>query len=262
MNKWIFSVPALLLLVLSLSGCSQDGSASGSFFKDIFIAPMSASIEFSASLLHGNYGLSIIFMTLIIRLVLMPLSLKQMKTQSEMKQKMEGFKPELTALQNKIKTEKDLVKRKKHQQEMAGLYQKHGVNPLNMGCLPVLIQMPILMGFYYAIKGSQHIASHSFLWFNLGHADHILAVVAGIIYYLQFRVSLKNMPVEQQNSMKLMGLMSPAMILLFSFNAPAALPLYWSVGGLFLMLQTELGRRLTKNTKKPLPAQEPVTPVK
>ncbi|MBM7693407.1 YidC/Oxa1 family membrane protein insertase [Peribacillus deserti] len=260
MYKRVLSVISLLLLSLPLSGCSsKDGNAGSTLFEHIFMEPMTAAIEFFASIFHGNYGLSIICMTFIIRLILMPLSLRQIKTQTEMKRKMEAFKPELAALQKKMKSGKDPETQKQYQQEIAGLYQKHGITPLNLGCLPALIQMPILMGFYYAIKGSHHIASHSFLWFNLGHADHALAIAAGFIYYLQFRLSLKNMPEEQQKSMKFMGLMSPAMILLFSFNAPAALPLYWSIGGLFLLLQTELGRRITK---KPIQLQAGNTPIK
>ncbi|WP_026695001.1 membrane protein insertase YidC [Peribacillus kribbensis] len=247
MNKKYLGLLSLIVVIGALlTGC-QSQSGGGSIFHNLLIAPMTSAIEFFASITGGSYGLSIICMTLLIRLVLMPLFLKQLKTQNAMKMKMEAFKPEMAVLQEKMKNAKDPAKQKEYQQEMMRLYQKHGVNPLNMGCLPVLIQMPILMGFYYAIKSSHHIASHTFLWFSLGHPDHILAIVAGIVYFLQFKVSQKNMPKEQQNTMKFMGLMSPLMILIFSFNAPAALPLYWSIGGLFLMLQTEIGQRMAKN---------------
>ncbi|WP_409298379.1 membrane protein insertase YidC [Peribacillus sp. SCS-26] len=259
-KKYIIALSLLALAILTLTGCSASPGSGGSFFHSIIVNPMSAAIEFLAVFFHGSYGLSILCMTLIIRLALMPLSLKQMKSQNQMKHKMEAFKPELTAIQKKLKETKDPEKQKQYQKEIMGLYQKHGVNPLNIGCLPILIQMPILTGFYYAIKGSHHIATHSFLWFSLGHPDHLLAITAAVIYFLQFRLSLRNMPQEQQQSMKMMGLMSPLMILLFSFNAPAALPLYWSAGGLFLMLQTELGSRLYR--KVPIASQEGITTVK
>ncbi|RUQ30611.1 membrane protein insertase YidC [Peribacillus cavernae] len=240
-----------MVLVLALTGCSASPGKNDGFFHTVLVNPMTTLINFFADIFHGNFGISIILMTLLIRLLLMPLTIRQYKAQQTMKGKMEAFKPEMTAIQAKIKQTKDSVKQKELQQEMMLLYQKHGINPLNMGCLPALIQMPILMGFYYAIKGSHEIATHNFLWYNLGHADHIMAIIAGIIYYLQFRVSLQNMPVEQQNSMKAMGLLSPVMILFFSFNAPAALPLYWSIGGLFLMLQTLiLQKRFKLNTEQ------------
>ena len=126
-----------------------------------------------------------------------------------------------------------------------GLYQKHGVNPLNMGCLPILIQMPILTGFYYAIRGSHEIASHHFLWFSLGKPDIVLTLIAGVIYYLQFKVSQTTMPAAQQEQMKYMGLtFSDNDCYVFDGRRPAALPLYWVVGGTFLILQTYLSRRL------------------
>ena len=103
--------------------------------------------------------------------------------------------------------------------------------------------MPILMGFYYAIRDSHTIATHNFLWFSLGEANIMMALIAGLIYYLQFRVSLRQMPSDQQQQMKIMGLISPMMIMFISFSAPAALPLYWSTSGLFLIIQTTILQR-------------------
>ena len=161
-----------------------------------------------------------------------------------MKGKMEKMKPEMDELQKKIKAEKDPEKQKELQMQLMGIYQKHGVNPLNMGCLPILIQMPILTGFYYAIRNSAEIASHNFLWFSLGSPDIGITALAGIVYYLQFKISQSTMTAEQQKQMKLFGLISPVMIVIFSLSAPAALPLYWTVGGMFLIIQSWIGRKL------------------
>lgn len=242
----------LLFIVLSsffLTACSaQDGTNEG-FFHTYLVNPFTSAIEMIASLFNGSYGLSIIVITLIIRLLLMPLMLKQIRKQQEMKAKMDVLKPELDVIQKKLKETKDQKKQMELQQEMFGLYKKHNVNPLNIGCLPILIQMPILMGFYYAIRGSSEIATHSFLWFSLGQSDIWITAIAGIVYYIQFRVSLSNMPEEQRKQMKMMGLISPIMIVMVSLNAPAALPLYWTVGGLFLIFQTHLARFLYKPKK-------------
>jgi YidC/Oxa1 family membrane protein insertase len=247
------SLPVVLLLALTtilLSACSAaDGKGDG-FFNTYFVEPFTVSIHFLAELFNGSYGLSIILVTLIIRLILMPFMLKQYKNQMNMKEKMDVMKPEMEDIQKKIKDEKDPKKKQEMQQEMMGLYQKHGVNPLNMGCLPLLIQMPILTGFYYAIRGSEEIATHRFLWFSLGHPDIIITIIAGVIYYFQFRVSQSSMPTAQQQQMKFMGLLSPLMIVMFSFNSPAALPLYWAVGGTFLILQTVISRKLYKSGQK------------
>lgn len=241
----ITTIILLAFTTLLLSACSaQGGKGSSNFFTQYFVEPFRVSIHAVANLFNGSYGLAIILITLIIRLALMPLMLRQYKTQMSMKGKMDALKPEMDSIQAKMKTEKDPKKKQELQQEMMGLYQKHGVNPLNMGCLPIIIQMPILTGFYYAIRGSKEIASHNFLWFSLGHPDIALTIIAGVIYYLQFKVSQTTMPAAQQQQMKYMGLMSPLMIVMFSFSAPAALPLYWVVGGTFLIVQQYISRKL------------------
>lgn len=244
----------ITLLTSLLSGCSATSNNDGVFHKFI-VNPMTSMLDFNASLFHENYGLAIILMTLIIRLVIMPLTAKQYKMQNIMKVKMNALKPEMAAIQEKLKTITDATKKAELQKEMMGLYQKHGVNPLNIGCLPMLIQMPILMGFYYVIKGSHEIATHNFLWFSLGQANIVMAIIAGLIYYLQAKIQLEQMPEEQKKQMKMMTLFSPVMILFISFSAPAALPLYWSVGGLFLIGQTMLLNRMYRKEPVPIPIE-------
>lgn len=245
------SITAIILLVLTtvlLSGCSQQGMNTG-FFHQYFVSPFSYSIIALAHLLLGSYGLSIVIITILIRLILMPLMLRQYKHQMGMKEKMDALKPEMDAIQKKMKAEKDPKKKQELQQELMKLYQKHGVNPMNMGCLPLLIQMPILTGFYYAIRSTPEIGSHPFLWFSLGKPDIIITLIAGVVYYLQFKVSQTTMPSQQQSQMKYMGLMSPIMIVMFSLKSPAALPVYWAVGGTFLIIQTLISQKLYFNQK-------------
>lgn len=247
MKKYLAIV--MTFLIFTLTGCSANNSKDPSMFQHYLVGPFKTSIHFTADLFGGNFGIAIILLTLAVRFALLPLMLRQYKTQSEMKVKMDRLKPEMDDIQKRLKSEKDEKKKQEIQKEMMGLYSKHGVNPLAMGCLPVLIQMPILMGFYYAIRSSEEIASHSFLWFSLGQPDIVITLIAGVIYYFQFKVSQSNMPVQQQQQMKFMGLMSPLMIVFFSFKAPAALPLYWTVGGLFLIIQTMIGRKMYPTVK-------------
>lgn len=234
-NKW--RITAFLPLLFLMTGCQASGGGPN-VFRRFLVDPLTGLLDFNAGLFNGNYGLSIILMTLAIRLLLLPLMARQYKNQQSMKVKMDALKPEMAEIQAKIKQTKDTAKQQELQKELMMLYQKHGVNPLNMGCLPLLIQMPILMGFYYAISGSHEIATHTFLWFSLGQADYMMAILAGIIYYVQARVSMRQMAADQQGMMKMMSLISPAMILFISFSAPAALPLYWCAGGLFMIMQT------------------------
>lgn len=177
----------------------------------------------------------------------MPFMLKNYKRQQTMKIKMDALKPEMEDIQKKLKEAKEAGNKEeqtKLQQEMMGLYSKHGVNPLNMGCLPLVIQMPIIMGLYFAILHSPEVKAEGFLWFKLGEPDMILMLIAGAVYFVQARVSLWTMPDQQKQQMKMFIYLSPIMIMFISFNAMSALPLYWTIGGLLLIFQTYLGRKL------------------
>ncbi|MCO7126646.1 membrane protein insertase YidC [Sporolactobacillus shoreicorticis] len=223
-----------------------------------FIEPFTLMIQGTASFLGNSYGAAIIVLTLLIRFLLAPLMVRQYVRQFEVKKKMDKLKPELTAIQKRLSETKDPAEKQKVQMEMMGLYKKHDVNPFSaIGCLPIIVQMPILMGFYYAIRSSHEIATHHFLWFSLGHTDFVLTIIAGVVYFLQFKISQKLIPTvgdtEQQKSFQWIGLMSPIMIVFASLSTSAALPLYWVVGGLFLIGQTYFSHMLLQRMKK----QEP-----
>lgn len=235
-----------VILLIFLAGCQGNGNGeSTGWFQHYLVETFSSIIKGTANFLGDNYGLSIILITLLVRLLIMPFMLKQMKKSAEMKKHMDVVKPDMDELKKKYSDKKDVDSQKKMQQEMMQLYQKHGINPLASlaGCLPLLIQMPILLGFYYAIRQTPEIATHSFLWFNLGQTDLLLTAIAVAIYFMQAKVSQINMAPEMKKQMAIMGYLSPIMIGIFSLNSPAALPLYWSVGGAFLIIQTIIAKK-------------------
>jgi YidC/Oxa1 family membrane protein insertase len=244
----------LLTTAVFLSGCAGVENKEGTFY-DIFVKPMEWLLTFFSDLFSGSYGLAIILITVLIRVILMPFMLKNYKAQQDMKVKMDALRPEMEDIQKRLKAAKEKGTKEeqmKIQQEMMGLYSKHGVNPLNMGCLPLIIQMPIIMGLYFAILYSPEVKSHQFLWFNLGEPDMIMMVLAGAVYFVQARVSLWTMPEQQKQQMKMFIYMSPIMIMFISFKAMAALPLYWAVGGLLLIFQTYLGRKFYYKEPEPV----------
>ncbi|MEH7235398.1 membrane protein insertase YidC [Bacillus sp. JJ1562] len=243
-------IALFIALTALLSGCGVNSSGNDQgIFNSYLVEPLTHLINFIANTFSGSYGVAIIIVTILIRLVMMPSMLKQYKNQTLMKEKMAFIKPEMERIQKEITAETDPKKKQDLQREMMGLYRQHGINPLNMGCLPLLIQMPILTGLYYAIRGSAEISHHTFLWFSLGHPDIFLTIIAGVIYFIQFKISQLHMTQEQQQQFKFMGLLSPIMIVVISFRAPAALPLYWAVGGIFLTIQAFIGQRLYRNKK-------------
>lgn len=254
-NKTTFGLPisrrygiALLIIMLALlSGCGANGTIDGSTpgtFNHYVVYPFSELIQHLADWFGGNYGISIIIMTLLVRIVLMPLMIRQQTGQMAMREKMKAMQPELAQLKEKYQSKKDPESARKQQQETMQLYQKYGVNPLAMGCLPLIVQLPILTGLYYAIRMTPELKEHSFLWFKLGTADHIMPLVAAAVYLVQSLIMqrMSGSSTESGPQKQLAGLvyLSPIMMGLFSFSAPAALPLYWTVGGVFMIGQTYL----------------------
>ncbi|MBM7610534.1 YidC/Oxa1 family membrane protein insertase [Lysinibacillus composti] len=241
--KKLMMFSMLGLMVFVLSGCQAVENQEG-FFYSTFVKPMDWLLDFLGNdIFNGSYGLAIITITLAIRLILMPFMLKNYRNQSLMKSKMDVVKPKMDEIQGRLKEAKTKEEQMAIQQEMLALYRENGINPLNMGCLPMVIQMPIIMGLYFAIRYSSDVQTHEFLWFNLGSPDILMTIVAGVVYFVQAKVSLWTVPDAQKAQMKMMIYISPIMIVFISFTSMAALPLYWSISGLFLILQTYIGRK-------------------
>ncbi|WP_211748523.1 membrane protein insertase YidC [Paenibacillus sp. Marseille-Q4541] len=244
----IYGLLASILVVFLLSGCSSNvheiSSTTPGFFNHYVVFPISFVTQHLAGWFNGSYGLAIIALTLIVRLLLFPLMMRQTKSQQNMKRVMKVMQPELDELKKRYENKKDSASQQKMQQEMMELYKKHKFNPLNIGCLPILIQLPILSGVYTAIRLMPDMSSHSFLWFKLGEPDIVLALLVAAIYLLQSRISMQGLPVEQRKQMAIMGYISPIMMAFFSMSAPAAIPLYWMAGGTFLIFQTLLFRKM------------------
>lgn len=251
----------------AFAATNQVGGLSNvGFFHDYLIEPFSALLKGVAGLFHGEYGLSIILVTIIVRLVVLPLFVNQFKKQRMFQEKMAVIKPQVDSIQAKLKKTKDPEKQKELQMEMMKLYQENNINPLAMGCLPMLIQFPIVIGFYYAIRSTPEIASHSFLWFSLGQSDILVSLSAGAMYFIQAyvaqKLSAKYSAVPQnpaaQQSAKLMVFIFPVMMTIFSLNVPAALPLYWFTSGLFLTVQNVVLQMTHHKNKKTAALTEPM----
>ncbi|OYD08190.1 hypothetical protein CHM34_07270 [Paludifilum halophilum] len=194
------------------------------FWEKYFVLPLSIILDKTENIL-GSYGLAILVVTIMVRLLVLPLTLKQMKSSRAMQK----LQPEMNKLREKYKNNQQ-----KLQEETMKLFQKHNVNPL-AGCLPILIQLPILIGFYQAIMKNQHIAQSDFLWLQLGHADpyYILPIVAAGTTYLQSVV----MGMSENPQARAFMFIMPIMIFVLAFSFPAALALYWVYSNLFTMVQ-------------------------
>ncbi|CUH95552.1 putative membrane protein [Propionispora sp. 2/2-37] len=172
-----------------------------------------------------NYGAAIILLTVAIKALFFPLSLKQIESMRKMRE----LGPQLKALRAKYKN--DLHKQ---QQEITLLYKKSGVNPLS-GCLPLLIQMPFLTGIFYTIKNFSYASQPSFLWIkNLAGTDpfYILPFLAALTTYISSQQSMTD---SSQN--RAMLIIVPFIIGFMTLRFPAGLGLYWVVSNLIQIMQ-------------------------
>ncbi len=238
LNKRLGLLLVLVGILLFLTGCMEINEPitkeSTGFWNQYVVYPLSWLIIYFANITNENYGISIILVTILIRFAILPLMIKQTKNAKAM----QALQPEMKALREKYSS-KDQKTQQKLQQETMGLFQKHGVNPL-AGCFPLIVQMPILIGFFHAITRTREIAGHNFLWFELGSADplFILPVVAGITTWIQQKIMMIGM--DNNPQMVMMLWIMPIMIVVFAVNFPAALSLYWVVGNIFMIVQTYL----------------------
>ncbi|WP_163969270.1 YidC family membrane integrase SpoIIIJ [Oceanobacillus halotolerans] len=245
MRKKIFLLAIIIGLLAILSGCMEIDQPitpeSEGIWNKYFVYPLSWVLTYFAELFTEDYGLSIVIVTIIIRLVLLPLNVKQLKSSKAM----QDIQPELKEIQQKYSS-KDANTQQKLQQETMQLFQKHGVNPL-AGCLPIFVQMPILIAMYHAIMRTTEIQTHNFLWFELGSPDMILPIIAGAATFLQQKLMMAGSPAAQNPQMMVMLYMMPIMITVFAFFFPAALALYWVIGNIFMVIQTLLIRNPMMN---------------
>ncbi|NTZ16039.1 membrane protein insertase YidC [Paenibacillus sp. JMULE4] len=229
MTRRLLKYIPLLFVFLLLAGCSPANAPidrENSFWDKWFVGPLSDGLDWFAHMLWGSYGLSILVVTIIIRFIILPLTLKQYRSSKRMQE----LQPELKKIKDKYKDDA-----KKQQEETMKLFQKEGVNPL-AGCFPILIQMPILIALYAAIMRNGHIGDHTFLWMQLGTKDpyYILPLLAAVTTYLQQKMMSSQTPPQMQSLM----IIFPVLIFVMAMNFASALPLYWVYSNIFTIVQT------------------------
>ncbi|MEM4409546.1 MAG: membrane protein insertase YidC, partial [Candidatus Caldarchaeum sp.] len=188
----------------------------------------------------GNYGLSIIAITLIIRLLFLPLTLKSMESMKAMQEKLQALKPKIDEIKKKYKGDKA-----RENQELMQLYTSHGINPLASlgGCLPLLIQIPVFIALYEVLLYSIELRHSSFLWVdNLAEPEHlfnipgvgvpfrILPLVMGASWYLSQKLTPSTPGMEGPQA-KIMEFMPIIFTILF-WGLPSGLILYWTVSNI------------------------------
>lgn len=234
MKKWLL-VLSMFGLVFLLTACGTEpvSTSSTGLWDRYIVYYFGQAIKWLS--FNKSYGIGIIIFTLIIRIILMPL----MQYQTKSMRKTQELQPKLKELQQKYAS-KDAETTRKLQEEQQRLYSEHGVNPIS-GCLPLLVQMPIMMALWQSISRTPELKTGTFLWLELGNIDpyYILPVLAAIFTFASTKLTSMGQ-LEVQGSMKVMNYMMPAMILFMGVNLASGLSLYWVISNGFQVIQTLL----------------------
>lgn len=233
MKKKIVLMLAFAAITFFLAGCGDFKEPiyadTEGFWSRYIVWPIVSLVTIFKNWL-GTYALSIIAVTILIRVVLLPLMIQQVKNTK----KMQAVQPELQALKEKYKS-KDAVTQQKYQEEMQRIILEREINPA-AGCLPVLVQMPIIIGLYHAISrmnATPEIELGTFIGFQLAEPSIILAILAGLMQFVVLRTG----PAMDNPQMKMMMYIMPFMIIGIGMILPAAIALYWIVGNIFMFVQ-------------------------
>ena len=174
----------------------------------------------------GNFGVSIIIVTILIKIALLPLTLKQDKSMKEMKK----LQPELEKIKEKYANDKQMLNIKTME-----LYKEHKVNPLG-GCLPLLLQLPILFALFGVLRNGIIPKDSSFLWLKLSVPDpfYVLPVLNGAVSFFQQKLMGS---ADSNPQMKNMMYIFPIMMIMFSLKMPSGLQLYWLTSSILAVVQ-------------------------
>ena len=239
--KRLLVLLTVVALAVVLTGCASTGTlkpvshTSGSWWDRWVIYYMSTFLLWLSKLIGNNYGWAIIIFTIIVRLILYPLSAIQIKSTT----KMQKIQPEMDALRKKYPGS-DTESRTLLSQETNKLYKEAGINPY-AGCLPLIIQMPVMLALYGAIAQTPQLMTGHFMWMDLGKPDpyFIMPILSMILTFASTYISQLSMPKESQTlSSKIMTYGMSIMVGVMGIYFQSAIVVYWVISNLFQVVQT------------------------
>lgn len=265
-NKKLLTIAAIMAsAMLFLSGCVQH-TASGKpygFVYDNLAVPTQHVLVWLSQILGNSLGWAIIVITFIVRLVLMPIMIKQSKNATVQQEKIAHIKPLMEDITKRQKEATSDAEKMAINQEIMQLYRDNNISMTGgIGCLPLLIQMPIFAALYAAIQYSPELSRSYFYGINLGQRSFTLVALSFVVYALQGWLSTLGVPEAQRAQMRQMMIISPLMITFMTYISPAGLGLYFFVGGIFACIQTLIINYMRPRIRKEVLAELKKNPVK
>jgi YidC/Oxa1 family membrane protein insertase len=189
-----------------------------------------------------SYGLAIILVTVIIRIVILPLTIKQTKSSLVMSE----IQPEVKKVQDKYKSDPQ-----KAQEEVMKLYKEKGASPFS-GCLPMLIQWPIFIALYFVFSTMTGLQGVHFLGMDLASPNPFLAVLSGFTTFASGFISMPTHDADnaQAKQTKIMNISMAFFMVYISWNLRSALVMYWVTNNIIQVVQTVIMKKMDKKIVK------------
>lgn len=234
-----------LVLLLTLTGCvSYDAAGNPTGWVYEYLGhPAAMLLNWLASKFGNNYGIAIIIVTILSRILMLPSTLKMTRSTIDSSARMKIAQPELDEIRAELELTEDPQEKMALNSELLAVQKKYGINMLSGlgGCLPLLLQMPFISAIYAAIRTSPEIKEATFLGIHLGKTSLLLTILVALTYGLLGWLSSQNMaqadnPQVAQTSKSTM-LINPIMLGWISYISAAGLGLYFFTGGIFSVIQ-------------------------
>ena len=236
-----------------MAGLNPDWQSVVYFGKLDFIAHILLSSLRGLHVIVRNWGLAIMITSMLIYLILFPLTLKQLRSMKEM----QLLQPKMEELRCKYKSDQARLQR-----ETMELYKEHKINPLG-GCLPLLVQMPIFLAFYLVLSRAIELRGAHFLWIKdlsepdklfvftnplpfLGNEFNLLPILMTVAQFYQQKVSGSQMTGQAAEQQKIMLFVMPLMFAVFFYHMPSGLVLYWLTNTIMMASQQALIMKSSK----------------
>lgn len=232
-------------LLLSLTGCvSYDAAGNPTGWVYEYLGhPAAMLLNWLATMFGNNYGIAIIIVTILSRILMLPSSLKMTRSTIESSARMKVAKPEMDEIREELDQTTDPQEKLALNSELMAVQKKYGINMLGglSGCLPLLLQMPFISAIYAAIRTSPEIKEASFLGMSLGETSLVLTIIVALVYGVQGWLSSQTMAPSDNpqaaSTSKSMMLMNPLMLGWITYISAAGLGLYFLTGGVISLIQ-------------------------
>jgi len=235
-----------ILNIDKLPVCTEISVVEGgyeTFWTSVFVKPLAWVIVNVGKLLGSSYGLAIIVVTLLIKLILFPVTYKSLKQSESIKE----AQPKLQKIEKKYANKTDQQSMMMKSNEMMAVYKEYKINPIS-GCLMGFLQIPLFFAFYEALYRLPILFESKFLGLHMGMTPLagaeagswyylILPILVGVVTYFSFKMNKNSMSGEQAKQMNMMFNIMIVMIFITSFSMSTAIIFYWVTNSLFTIIQ-------------------------